>query len=260
MADFEATRGQDLADQQVVPVVFRWLGDNIVGDFEQPGVWTPFSAGPNGAVFVSIAGGTNLNGAFLDDDSDGVAPTADNDRLAVVARGYVYDPAGDEFNRWRAGDDNTESVAPSATVNTGVVSTRPRLYQGTTNTYIRARANDNITVLASAARTATVASATFNNGNYRGGQFIINTTVVPGAAPSTVFNVQMLNGVTGNFITLLSSVAITAVGTVVLRVYPGLVAAANLVANDLLPWQWRVQAVHGNANSVTYSVAANLML
>lgn len=259
MADFEATRGQDLADQQCVPVVFQWLGNNIVGDKEQPGRWSPIFQTPSGAIFVTIAGET-LGGAFLDDDSDAVAPVATDDRLATVARNFVYDPVGDVFNRWRGGNDNSESVAPSATVNTGVVSTRPRLYQGTTDAYIRARANDNITVLASAARTATVASATFTNGNYRGGQFIINTTVVPGAAPSTVFSVQMFNAVTGNFITLLSSVAITAVGTVVLRVYPGLVAAANLVANDLLPWQWRVNAVHGNANSVTYSVAANLML
>lgn len=253
------TKGQDVADLQSVPVVFRWFGDNIVGDFDQPGQWSPFFAGPSGAVFVTIAGAT-LGGAFLPDDVDGVAAVATDDRLAVVSRGYVWDPIAEEFNRWRSDSDNIESASPDSDANSGVVSSRPRLYQGTTDAWIRARSNDNITVLASAARTATVASATFTNGNYRGGQFIINTTVVPGAAPSTVFSVQMFNAVTGNFITLLSSVAIVAVGTVVLRVYPGLVAAANLVANDLLPWQWRVNAVHGNANSVTYSVAANLML
>ena len=31
-------------------------------------------------------------------------------------------------------------------------------------------------------------------------------------------------------------------------------------ASDVLPRTWRVEAAHGNANSITYSVSANLIM
>lgn len=108
-------------------------------------------------------------------------------------------------------------------------------------------------VLASAARTATVASDWFTNSEYRGIDVVINVTAAA-ATPSVVFTIQGQDPVSGEAYTILSSAAITGTGTTVLRVYPGLTAAANTVANYALPRVWRVNAVHADADSITYSV------
>jgi hypothetical protein len=47
------------------------------------------------------------------------------------------------------------------------------------------------------------------------------------------------------------------VATTVLKVGPGLTAAANLVANDMIPSIWRVIVTHGDTDSATYSVGCN---
>lgn len=57
--------------------------------------------------------------------------------------------------------------------------------------------------------------------------------------------------------TILASAAITATGLTVLRVYPGLAAAANLVANDVVPGRCRITtAIGGTAPSVTATISA----
>jgi len=108
-------------------------------------------------------------------------------------------------------------------------------------------------ILASAARTATAASEIFTNSDYRGIDVIIDVTAVT-SSPSVVFTVQGYDITSGKYYTLLASAAITGTGTTVLRVYPGCIAAANAVANFALPRQWRVNAVPGNSDSITYSV------
>ena len=56
---------------------------------------------------------------------------------------------------------------------------------------------------------------------------------------------------------LYQSVARTATGTTVLRVHPEIPAAANLTAQDFLPETYRVTMTHGDADSITYTVAVN---
>lgn len=115
-----------------------------------------------------------------------------------------------------------------------------------------------VVVLASAARTATPTKALQSNPGARGVQIVINVTAV-GVTPSVVFTVQGYSALGAEYFTVLASAAVTATGTTVLRVYPGLVAAANLTANDVLPAVWAVDAVHGNGTTITYSVAATLL-
>lgn len=109
-----------------------------------------------------------------------------------------------------------------------------------------------------AARTATTNSGDLDNGQHRGLHVVIDVTAAS-ATPSVVFTIQGKDEVSGQYYTLLASAAITGVGTTVLRVYPGLTAAANLVANDVLPKTWRVLATHADADSITYSVGACLI-
>ena len=108
------------------------------------------------------------------------------------------------------------------------------------------------TLAASAARTAT---DTFEAQNYHGRYLtvVIDVTAVA-ATPSVVFTIQGVDPLSAKAYTLLASAAVTATGTTVLHVGPGLTAAANAVANLPVPYNWQLLATHADADSITYSV------
>ncbi len=116
-----------------------------------------------------------------------------------------------------------------------------------------------VPVFQSLARTATPTPATFNDVSHTrlGGHFVIDATAI-GAAPSVVFNIEAQDPLSQKWYALLVSAAITAVGTTRLSIYPGVPPVANVSASDFIPPIWRVRPVHGNADSITYSVSANL--
>lgn len=114
------------------------------------------------------------------------------------------------------------------------------------------------TIYASAARTATPTAATFSSSGRRGLHVVINVTAVT-ATPSVVPTIDAYDSLSQVWYTLLAGSAITATGATVLKVYPGIAAQANAAASDVLPGQWRVLMTHGDADSITYSVAAYLV-
>jgi len=122
------------------------------------------------------------------------------------------------------------------------------------------RLGDAVTVLASAARTATPTVDTFNivHGSATGCIVIIDCTAIA-ATPSVVFTLQGYDPVSTKVWTLLASAAIVATGTTILRVSPHLTAAANLIAKDIMPDSFTMSAVHGDADSITYSVSVQLV-
>lgn len=130
-------------------------------------------------------------------------------------------------------------------------------YNGTSSD--RARNNTNVTLLASAARTATPTKVDQTNYNARGIHVVIDVTADPSTAIITP-TIQGLDAVSGRYYTLLAGSAISAVGTTVLRVFPGATAAANTVANDIMPRTFAVDVVHTAAESMTYSVGYSLIL
>jgi hypothetical protein len=110
-------------------------------------------------------------------------------------------------------------------------------------------------VFASAARTASVNSNPINNpGGATGVRFRINVSADPAAA-SVVFTAAGRTPA-GTWETLLVSPAVTAVGDTVMTIGQGLTAAANTVANNVIPSAVRLQAVHADADSITYSAKA----
>lgn len=117
----------------------------------------------------------------------------------------------------------------------------------------------NATLLASSARTVTVNTADQDNYGYRGLDLTIDVTA-SSATPSVVFTVQGKDPASGGYYTILASAAITGVGTTTVRVYPGLTAANNTVANFVLPRTWRVNCNHSDADSITYTVGACLLV
>jgi hypothetical protein len=114
------------------------------------------------------------------------------------------------------------------------------------------------TALASAARTASVDSSDLTNGFGKGLHLVIDVTAVA-ATPSITVTIQGKDALSGKYYTILASAAITATGTTVLKVHPGLTAAANAAANDLLPRTWRVSVTNADADSITYSVGYSIV-
>ena len=110
--------------------------------------------------------------------------------------------------------------------------------------------------LPSTARTADVTSDDFLVKG-RGLIVVIDVTLDPASA-SVVFTVRGVDHVSGSTFNLLTSAAIAATGTTVLRITPDLTAAANLIAETLLPTTLRVFADHTDTDSITYSVSGML--
>jgi hypothetical protein len=73
-----------------------------------------------------------------------------------------------------------------------------------------------------------------------------------------VAHIQGKDLTTGLYYDLLVATAITAVGTTVLKIGPGITPLAGGAAADFLPETWRVRLVHGDTDSITYSVTAQL--
>lgn len=118
-------------------------------------------------------------------------------------------------------------------------------------------AHDNRVLLASAARTATVTGDDQVNMGHRGLHLVIDVTSVT-STPSITPTIQGKDAA-GIYYDILVGSAITATGTTVLKVYPGITAVANGAASDVLPAVWRVVLTHADSDSATYSVAANLI-
>lgn len=113
-------------------------------------------------------------------------------------------------------------------------------------------------LLPSLARTASVNSADQTNTRGRGLHVVIDVTVDPAAASITP-KIQGKDLTSGKYYDILTGVAITATGTTVLKVHPGITALANVAANDLLPVNWRVRMEHADTDSITYSVGASVV-
>jgi hypothetical protein len=117
--------------------------------------------------------------------------------------------------------------------------------------------NRAVTLLASAARTASTQSSDQDNLRHRGVVVSVKVTA-SSATPSVVFTVEGKDA-NGEYYSLLASAAVTGAGTTQLTVYPGATATANVSASAPLPRTWRVKAVAGDADSLTYTVSATLL-
>ena len=119
--------------------------------------------------------------------------------------------------------------------------------------------NEELTLLASAARTADVNSADFTNYNAKGLHVILNVSALA-ATPSIVPFIQGKDPISGTYYDILEGLPITTTGINIIKVYPGISAVVNVSASDLLPRTYRVRVEHGDADSITYSVAGALVL
>lgn len=115
-----------------------------------------------------------------------------------------------------------------------------------------------LTAFASASRTASENSPDLESRGCKGAVIVIDATAAS-LTPSVVFTVRGKSTLGADYYPILASAAITGTGQTVLRIYPGLTAAANAVASDVLPRFFRVEAVHADTDPLTYSVSVNLI-
>lgn len=113
------------------------------------------------------------------------------------------------------------------------------------------------TILASAARTASVQGGDEKNYHAKGVIVVLDVTATNNA-PSIVLKIQ--GKVAGKYYDILEGAAVTGISTNIYRVHPDLTDSPNLIAKDILPQDWRVTVTHDNDNSITYSIGYSTIL
>lgn len=156
------------------------------------------------------------------------------------------------------GADGTASDArppDDGVAGANVLGVGPLLYNGATGDW--QRGNTKVTLLASAARTATTSSAIQTNHNARGVILLVSVTVAgTGTLAPRVLDEDSLT-------TLGQFVAIATTGTYGYVVYPGATATTTGLsgaASAPLPRGWFAQMVKDDASSWTYSVTAHVIV
>lgn len=115
-----------------------------------------------------------------------------------------------------------------------------------------------VRLLASAARTAALTVSKQETPNIE--KLIVFIDVTASAAtPSVTFTIRGYkpnpDGVDDTY-DILASAAVTGVGNTVLKVSPGITAAANAAVADNMPGEWDINITVADADSLTYSVSA----
>lgn len=124
----------------------------------------------------------------------------------------------------------------------------------TANTYL----NDSTLTMSALAAGSTVQTSTITNPWWRGCVVVIDITALGASATLTV-TVEGYDPKSNKYYTILASAALGSTGTTTLKVYPGLTASANAVANDVLPTQFRVKAVTAT-QTVTGTVGVHALV
>lgn len=96
------------------------------------------------------------------------------------------------------------------------------------------------------------------NPGCRGVKVVIDITAI-GTTPSLVVTIKFKDPVSGKYLTVLASAAITTVSTVTLTVFPGAPASANVSANDQLPATWRIEWTL-SGGTVTGTIGASYLV
>jgi hypothetical protein len=114
------------------------------------------------------------------------------------------------------------------------------------------------TLIASAAFTTTQTTADQINLYGTGVRVVLDVTVA--GTGSITLEIDAKDVASGKYVAQLTGVAVTTISTNTYVIYPGLIAVANATASDALAHTWRVKVVANNANTITYSVGASILI
>ena len=119
--------------------------------------------------------------------------------------------------------------------------------------------NQNITIFSLGVRTVTADSPVMQNIFHSGVEVVLNVTAVT-STPSVVVKIQARDIASGAFYDLLTSAAVTTTGIKQYLIYPGISMTTGEWNDRPLPREFRVRMEHANANAITYSVGACLLV
>ena len=108
------------------------------------------------------------------------------------------------------------------------------------------------------AATTTQTTADQVNAGGRGVKVVLNTTVI--GTGSVTLTIQGKDTASGQYYTILAGAAVITNVTNVYTVYPGLTAATNVTASDVLPRTWRLVVTANNVNAATYTAGACVLI
>lgn len=175
-------------------------------------------------------------------------------RALIVARNGHSGLLGELTSSGNNEDD--ESVVKSGLLKT---DTYMSVYDDASKTWSRMRGNTALQMRESSVSAASNVTPSFDNISCSGAHFIIDVTAGAAAGNELTCTIQAQDVFTGKWYNVLTGAAIAAVGTVVLKVAPGLPGAVGAVANDILPRKFRVSNVHAGAVDIEYSITASLV-
>ena len=122
--------------------------------------------------------------------------------------------------------------------------------------------NDSLQVFESKARvtpaSGTITSLDLDNPYYLGVDLVLDATA-SGTGGGLTLYVDGKDNTSGKYYNLIQSTTLIGNGTIVVKIWPGLTAVTNQVANDHLPRTWRVRIIHGNSDPMTYSVGGSYL-
>jgi hypothetical protein len=122
------------------------------------------------------------------------------------------------------------------------------------------RCNDLGAVITHTAASTGVTGTVLDTHQCKGALVFINVTAITGTSPTLTVTLKGLDKTSNAAYTILASAAINATGLTVLRVYPGLTAAANAVANDVMANMARIDtAIGGTTPAVTATISMSLI-
>lgn len=111
-----------------------------------------------------------------------------------------------------------------------------------------------LSLLASAARTATNSTSFVRPPRHiRGVRVFVEVTAAT-SSPSVTFKIETKNDLDTTYHALLTSAAVTGISSNFYDVGVGVTAVANLAAGKHIGNGFRVTATHGNSDSITYKI------
>lgn len=94
----------------------------------------------------------------------------------------------------------------------------------------------------------------------RGLKCLIDITAISGTSPTLTASIDYKDTASGTYTHLLTSAALSAAGTTMLTLYPGIAATANVAASDVLPRTWRVSdTISGTTPSVSATIGCSVI-
>lgn len=97
-----------------------------------------------------------------------------------------------------------------------------------------------------------------NHQRFRGAHILFDVTAYPAAA-SVVATMDGYDYGSETWYNILTGLAVVGTGFNIYKIHPDLIADANLIAADGLPYLWRVILTHADGDSITYTLAVNYL-